>query len=58
MGDPEEDRVTKTDEILAHPPKVLSQEQRAFYFDSGYLLLPEFVPGARLQRLQAVSNEV
>jgi hypothetical protein len=41
-------------EILAGR-KVLSQEQRAFYFDSGYLLLPEFVPGVWLQHLRAVT---
>ena len=31
------------EEVLAHPPKTLSQAQRESYFDTGYLLLEAFV---------------
>ena len=31
----------KPEQILSHPPKVLSQEQRESYFENGYLLLDQ-----------------
>ena len=46
----------KSEQILARPPLVLSQEQREFYFENGYLLLPEFVSPEWLERLREVSN--
>ena len=46
------------EEILSHPPKVLSEEQREFYFDQGYLLLERFVPDEWLQRLRATTDRV
>ena len=33
----------KAEQILARPPRVLSQEQREFYFENGYLQLEGFV---------------
>lgn len=45
----------KTAEILARPTKVLTAEQREFYFENGYLLLPEFISDDWLTRLQAVT---
>ena len=29
------------DEVLKHEPKILSDEQRRFYFDNGYLLVSQ-----------------
>ncbi len=48
----------KTEDILAIPPKVLSQEQRAFYFENGYLLVERAVGDALLERLRAVMAEM
>jgi ectoine hydroxylase-related dioxygenase (phytanoyl-CoA dioxygenase family) len=47
----------KTEDILARPPKVLSQTQRQAYFDDGYLLLPSFVPDATLDELNTVTDQ-
>ncbi len=32
------------EQILSHPPKVLSQEQREDYFDLGYVKVEELIP--------------
>jgi len=45
-----------SEQILARPPRVLSREQREFYFENGYLLLEEFVSRQWLDRLWEVSN--
>ena len=35
------------EEVLSCPPKVLSQQQREFYFKNGYLLLERIIrPGS------------
>jgi ectoine hydroxylase len=47
----------KPEQILARPPQILSQEQRQFYFENGYLLLEEFVSREWLDRLWDISNE-
>ncbi len=47
----------KSEQILTGPPLVLSQEQREFYFENGYLLLEEFVSREWMDRLWEVSNE-
>ncbi len=47
----------KPEQILSHPPKVLSQEQRESYVENGYLLLEKFVQDAWLERLWQVTNE-
>ncbi|MGH7092441.1 MAG: phytanoyl-CoA dioxygenase family protein, partial [Stellaceae bacterium] len=44
-------------DILAHPARVLSQEQRRRYFDTGYLAAPGLIPPAWLDRLNALSEE-
>ena len=44
-------------EILSHPAKVLSEEQRQHYFEDGYLHLPRFVGMDWVQRLRAVAAE-
>ncbi len=46
----------KPEDILGHAPKVLSQEQREFYFENGYLLLENFVGQDWLDRLWKVTN--
>ena len=44
------------EQVLAHPPKVLTDAQREAYFRDGYLLLERFVPEDWLARLQALSR--
>ncbi|HMB74906.1 MAG TPA: phytanoyl-CoA dioxygenase family protein [Kiloniellaceae bacterium] len=46
------------EDVLSHPPKVLSQEQREFYFANGYLLLERFVSEDWLGRLKAATEEM
>lgn len=46
------------EEILSHPAQVLTQEQRHFYFDNGYLLVESIVPDDWVERLLAVTNEM
>jgi ectoine hydroxylase len=48
----------QTKEILARPAKVLTREQREFYFENGYLLLPGFTSDKWLARLKAVTSEL
>jgi ectoine hydroxylase len=45
-------------QVLAHPTTVLSEVQRAFYFEHGYLALPNYVPDAWLKRLRAATAEL
>ena len=42
--------------VLEHPAKVLSDAQRRFYFEHGYLLLEGFVSDAWLDRLWAATD--
>jgi ectoine hydroxylase-related dioxygenase (phytanoyl-CoA dioxygenase family) len=47
------------EEILGHKPRVLSQEQREFYFEQGYLLVEEFIDKAWLTELrEAIQRQV
>src|SRR2546429_7759912 len=46
------------DEVLAHEPRVLTQEQREFYFENGYLLVEAVVEADWLARLRAVTDEM
>ena len=46
------------EEILAHPPRVLSEAQRARYFEQGYLHLERFIPEEWVQRLRAATAEM
>ncbi len=48
----------KTEDILAIPPKVLSPEQREFYFENGYLLIERAVGDELLERLRVVTAEM
>ena len=44
------------EKVLEHPAKVLSDDQRRFYFEHGYLHLDGFVSDDWLDRLWAVTN--
>ena len=44
------------EQVLAHPPKVLTQKQRESYFRDGYLLLERFVPDDWLATLRGLSE--
>src|SRR5438445_798206 len=46
------------DEVLAHESRVLTQEQREFYFENGYLLVEAVVPPEWLEGLRAVTDEM
>lgn len=46
------------EKILTHPSLVLSDSQRRQFFSEGYLLLPEYVPGAWLARLRDAMSEL
>jgi ectoine hydroxylase-related dioxygenase (phytanoyl-CoA dioxygenase family) len=43
--------------VLSHAPKVLTEEQRKFYFENGYLLLEGFLSDEWLTRLNALSEK-
>ncbi len=46
------------EQVLSHPPRVLTQAQREFYFSEGYLLLPEILPAEWIARLRAATDEM
>ena len=43
------------EDILSHEPRVLSQQQREFYFTHGYLLVERVVPQAWIDRLLEIT---
>ena len=45
------------EQILANPPRVLTQAQRESYFEKGYVLVENVVPPEWLQRLREVTDE-
>ena len=45
------------EQILSHPPRVLTQAQRESYFEKGYLLVENVVPDEWIERLRDVTNE-
>jgi ectoine hydroxylase len=45
------------EQILSHKPLVLSQKQREFYFENGYLLLERIVPAEAIERLRRATDE-
>jgi ectoine hydroxylase len=45
------------EDILSHEPRILSQQQREFYFTNGYLLLERIIPQEWIERLIEVTNE-
>lgn len=46
------------EQILSHNPVVLTQQQRQFYFDNGYLLVERIVPQELVERLIDLTNEM
>ena len=46
----------KSEQILSRPAKVLSQAQRESYFDSGYVVVEDFIDQNWLQRIWTVTN--
>lgn len=46
------------EQVLAQPPRVLSQRQREDYFAKGYLLVERAVPMDWIERLRAVTDEM
>ena len=46
------------DDILALPPRALSQSQRQFYFENGYLLIEGLIEDHWLSRLRAAVDEI
>jgi ectoine hydroxylase-related dioxygenase (phytanoyl-CoA dioxygenase family) len=46
------------EDVLAHDGRVLTQAQREFYFEHGYLLVPSVVSADWLGRLRAVTDEM
>jgi ectoine hydroxylase len=46
------------EDVLSQKPRVLTQEQREFYFENGYLLLERIVPHEWIERLRAVTDEI
>ncbi|GAB5468644.1 MAG: hypothetical protein Kilf2KO_16740 [Rhodospirillales bacterium] len=45
------------EEILSYPARVLTQEQREFYLEEGYLLVERFIPEETIAALRAVTEE-
>ena len=46
------------EDILAQPALVLCESERRQYFEDGYLVVPEFLPGECLSRLQEKTEEL
>ena len=46
------------EQVLSHASRVLTREQREFYFENGWLLLEKIVPDAWLERLRAAAAEI
>jgi hypothetical protein len=47
----------KPEHVLQHRPTVLTEAQRAEYFENGYLVLPDYVPIGWVERLRAAMME-
>ena len=50
--------IMSPEQIFSHPPKVLSQEQREDYFDSGYVKVEELIPKNTLVELRRLIDKV
>ncbi len=46
------------EQILSHPAQILTDEQRRYYFENGYLLVERIVPQQWVERLIAVTEEM
>lgn len=45
------------EQVLSYPARVLSQKQREFYFDNGYVSVDSLIDGEWLDRLHAVTDK-
>lgn len=48
----------KPQDVIKHPLNVLTDAQRAAYFENGFLVLPDYVPEAWLARLRSATGEL
>lgn len=46
------------EEILSHPPRVLTEKQREYYFENGYVTVEGAISDEWLERLRAVTEEM
>jgi ectoine hydroxylase-related dioxygenase (phytanoyl-CoA dioxygenase family) len=46
------------EQVLAQKPKILTQKQREFYFENGYILLEKFLSDQWIERLRAATEEM
>lgn len=46
------------EDILAHKPRLLTQKQREFYFEHGYLLLDRIIPDEWVETLRCATDEM
>ena len=48
----------KTEDVLSNQPKILSADQRHFYFENGYLLVESIVSDEWIARLNKTTDEM
>ena len=46
------------EEILSYSPRVLTEDQRKYYFDNGYLLVERVIPAKWIERLKMVTQQM
>jgi ectoine hydroxylase len=46
------------EDILSHKPRVLTQKQREFYFENGYICLERIIPEEWVERLRQTTKEM
>lgn len=48
----------KAEDVVKHAPNVLTEAQRRQFFKDGFLVLPDYIPGAWLDRLRSATGEL
>ena len=46
------------EDILSHKPRILTQAQREFYFENGYICLEKIIPDTLVERLRQTTKEM
>ncbi len=46
------------EQVLSIKPRILTQKQREFYFENGYILLEKILPDSWIERLRAATDEM
>ena len=46
------------EQVLSLKPRILTQKQREFYFENGYILLEKILPDSWIERLRAATDEM